>query len=277
MHQARLLAVLVAWSLVAAAPRPAQATPPPPLPPCVPAGPGVTNDALGRIIAGNSTPRQSECAAKDLAARGAAAVPVALRLLRNHDEFVGMTALMALADMGPQAQAALPALMKRLERPRAFGDKYLYDAVVALGPAAKPAIPLLIARSRQPADPYYPYHSDGPLDALGRLGKHDPDRVVAYLVPLLLDRENDRLVLDTLATIGKEAKAALPAILVALERARISGNGMDGAAALDALIAVGGPGESMPVLKGLVDHPVMAPHAAARLKALGRAPSLTGG
>lgn len=276
MQQARLLLVLMS-SVLAAASCPAQATPPPPPPPCVPAGPGVSNDALARIIAGKSTPRQSECAAKDLAARGVAAVPVALRLLRHRDEFVGMAALTVLADIGPPAQAALPALLDRLKRPRAFGDKYLYDAVAALGPAAEPAIPLLIERVRQPADPAFPMHTYGPLEALERLAKHDPGRVAAALVPLLLDRDNDQQVLETLATIGKDARAALPAILVALERARISGNVTDGAAALDALVAVGEPGESLPVLKGLIDHPVMAPHAHARLKALGEAPSLTGG
>lgn len=265
------------WSLAVAAPGLARATPPPPPPPCVPAGPGVSNDALARIIAGKSTPRESECAAKDLAARGVAAVPIALRLLRHQDEFVAMEALTVLADIGPQAQAALPALMERLKRPRAFGDKYLYDAVAALGPAAKPAIPLLIERARQPADPYFPMHTYGPLEALERLAKHDPDPVVAALVPLLLDRDNDQQVLETLAAIGKDARAALPAILVALERAKISGNGTDGAAALDALVAVDEPGESMPVLQGLVDHPVMAPHASARLKALASTPALTGG
>jgi hypothetical protein len=206
----------------------------------------VTTDALGRVIAGKGDSRQRECAAKDLAARGAAAVPVALRLLRIRGGDAAMLALTALADMGPHAQAALPALMERLRKPRSLEDKYLYDAVAALGPGAKPAIPLLISRSRAPAHPYYPQHTFWPLHTLGRLGKHDADRVVPYLVSMLLDRENDQLVLGALADIGKDARAALPAILVSLERAKISGNSMDGAAALDALIAIGEPGESVP-------------------------------
>jgi hypothetical protein len=254
--------------LAAVAPSLAQATAPPPLLPCVPASPAVTSDAIGRIIAGKGDLRQHECAAKDLAARGAEAVPTALRLLRMRDGYVATLALTALADMGPQAQAALPALMERLRKPRSLEDRYLYDAVVALGPAAKPAIPLLIERSREAADPYYPQHTFWPLRALGRLGKHDADRVVPYLVSLLLDRENDQLVLGALADIGKDARAALPAILVALERAKVSGSSMDGAAALDALIAIGEPSESVPVLRDLLRHPVMARHAVARLDTL---------
>lgn len=265
MHRASVLTILVICMVAAAVPILAQATPPPPQPPCEPVSPDVTSEALGRLISAKGELREGECAAQNLAERGADAVPTVLDLLRLRDTHVDMLALTTLAGIGPQAQAALPDLMERLRKPSTLQDKYLYDAVVALGPAAKPAIPLLIARSRIGAHPYYPQHASWPLHALGRLGKYDPDRVVPDLATLLLDRENDQPVLDALADIGHDAHAAVPAILVALERATISGSREDGAAALDALIAVGAPAESVPVLKKLLHDPVLGSAAAARL------------
>ncbi len=259
------LATLLSGILAAALPMSAQATPPPPQPICEPVSPDVTSEALGRRISTKAELREGECAAQNLAERGADAIPTVLDLLRLRDTHVDMLALTALAGIGPQARAALPDLMDRLRQASTLEDKYLYDAVVALGPAARPAIPLLIARSRAGAHPYYLQHAVWPLHALGRLGKHDPDRVVSYLVALLLDRENDQPVLDALADIGHDAHAAVPAILVALERATISGSREDGAAALDALIAVGAPAESVPVLKKLLHDPVLGGPAAARL------------
>ncbi|MEN3277401.1 MAG: hypothetical protein V7631_3191 [Massilia sp.] len=265
MNKPGCLAVAVTCMLAATMSLPAGAIPPPPPPPCIPASPAVTVEALAGVLAGKGESRQQECAAKDLAARGAAGVPVAVRLLGVRDSNTVMLALMALADMGPHAQAALPALMERIRKATAAGDKYLYDAVAAIGPGARPAIPLLITKSRDPRQRYLA------LRALGRLGKHDASRVVPYLESMLQGRQHEETVLDALSDIGKDARAALPATLVSLEQAKAAGDHMHGASAVNALLAIGEPGESIPVLTGLLHDPVLANDAVLGLARLGPA------
>ena len=269
--------VLVSIMLGASAPGLVRATPPPPLPPCVPASAAVTVEALGGILAGNGNDHVRRCAAKDLAARGATAVPVLVGMLGSRDSDTLALALGALTDMGPQAQAALPALMDRIRTPpRALQELYLwesyralYDAVSAIGAGARPAIPLLIARSRDPG------HRYDAVGALGKLGKYDAGRVVPYLVSILESPEawdtpgDTRAVVDALANIGKGARAGLPATLALLERAKAAGSSMDGWSALHALVAIAEHGESIPVLTSLLHQPVLASDAAMGLSSIG--------
>lgn len=259
--------VLMAYLLAAMA-APARATPPPPVPPCVPAGPAVTAGALGAILAAEGHPHTQYCAAKDLGARGAAAVPVALRLLLSSNPDSQDHGFGVLAALGPRAHAALPALMDRIRKPTPHlqtSPAGPYAAIAAIGARARPAIPLLIVRSR---DPRYRYYA---VNALGELGKHEPGRVVPHLVAMVEGREGPLLSFDTgivlraLAEIGKGARAALPAVLAALEGAKMAGNRMEAPAAIDALLAIAEPGESVPVLAALLDDPALASEAVSGL------------
>lgn len=260
----RRLALCLPFVLAAAMPSPSRAMPPPPPPPCVPAGAAVSIGALRATIAGERDYHARDCAATDLARRGAAAVPAALGLLDAGDSDTVTLGLAVLTRMGPQAQSALPALMERVGNPPpALGHFYgpLYDALSAIGAAARPAIPLLIARTDDRAHRYYA------IDALGQLGKYDAPRVVAHLVSIL-DRAADPdmpldapLAHDALREIGKPARVAVPAMLASLERARQARARMHGVAAVRALVALAEPATIVPVLKNLLDDPMLA-HAA---------------
>jgi len=263
--------VLLAASMLAMAmalPLPAGAfTPPPPLPPCVPAQADLSAAALGAIIAGNASPYAHRCAVKDLAARGAAAMPVILPMLGPGTGASLLDALEVVAAVGPDGHAALPLLVAHVRQPPAMLNglyRELYDALGALGPAARPAIPLLLEKTGDPA------HYRHALRVLGKLGKYD-DRVVPHLSAMLIDSVGDLALLDALATIGKDARGALPAVLGAIEQARVRRDGMQGWAALHALAAIGEPGESLPVLTGLLDDPVLGEAAAKVLRTLGSA------
>lgn len=265
--------LLAAALLATATPLPGRAfTPPPPLPPCVPAKAGVSVAALGAIIAGDASAHIQQCAVKELAARGAAAMPVVLPMLGPGKGALLFDALEVVTAIGPDAHAALPLLMAHIRQPPAILHgmyRGLYDAVGALGPAARPAIPLLLVKARDP------HHGRHALEVLGKLGKYD-GRVVPQLIAMLAEAKAARTlpdpeVLDALAAIGKDARGALPTVLSALEAARAAGDGRCGWAALGALAAIGEPGESLPVLVGLLDDPVLGEYAAYQFPALGSA------
>jgi len=258
------LRLLAASMLAAPMPFTAHAfTAPPEPPPCVPARAGVSAAALGRL-AGDAPAHIQRCAVNDLAARGTAAMPVVLAMLRSDRGGPLIGALEVVAAIGPDARAALPLLMAHIRKPpAALNGMYreLYDAVDALGAAARPAIPLLLAKTGDPD------HGGYAVYLLGKLGKYDR-RVVPHLSAMLIDSMGDTSVLAALATIGKDARGALPAVLGAIDQAKVTGNSRRGAAALNTLMAIGGPGESVPVLTGLIGHPVLGAAAANSLRTL---------
>lgn len=270
------LAGLCLLALGAAVPGTAQALTPPP-PACIPADASVTVEALGTVLAGTGPFYLRQCAVNDLAARGAAAVPVVVALLDSSDVTTVHLALDAVAALGPQAQAALPALQGHIVRPRtlAGNDLRIYQAVGALGAAGRPAIALLISKSREPG---YRYQS---VAALGKLGQYDAQRVVPHLIALLESVPGPRVpidapgLLDALRDIGKPARAALPATLASLEQAKAARDSMHGAAAIRALLAIAEPGEILPLLAGLLDHPMLAGDAIDSLSLLGPAAAST--
>ncbi|WP_206759116.1 hypothetical protein [Massilia sp. CFBP 13647] len=189
-------------------------------------------------------------------------------MLRSDQGAPLIGALEVVAAIGPAAHAALPLLMAHVRQPPAALNglyRELYDAVGALGPAARPAIPLLLDRTRDPD------HSVQALRILGKLGKYDSRRVVPHLSATLIDSTGDLWVLPALAAIGKDARGALPAVLGALEQAKVRRDGRQAAAALDALVAIGTPGESVPVLIGLLGDPVLDAPAVDAFGALGSA------
>ena len=266
--------VLVSMMLGAAAPGLGRATPAPPLPPCVPASADVTVAALGAILAGQGDYHVRRCAALDLAARGAAAVPVVVGTLGSRDSDTVKFALNALSKMGPQAQAALPALMDWIRTPSPAlqeNDLALYDAVGAIGAGARPAIPLLIVRSRDPR------HRFSAVEALGVLGKYDAARVVPHLASILESQKGEgglleaQHTLDAIRKIGKQARAALPATLASLEEASEAFDWMHGGAAVRTLVAIAEPSESIPVLTELLHHPMLARRAVDGLALMGPA------
>ncbi|MGX4640160.1 hypothetical protein [Massilia sp. SYSU DXS3249] len=204
----RRLAACACFMLAAAAPWQACATPPPPPKPCVPLPASVSIDALRAIITGDGDYYRKNCAATDLAARGAPALAVALGLLDSRDADTVHLGFAVLARMGPPARTA---------------------------------IPLLIARSADPA------HRYAAFDALGQLGKYDPERVVPHLAAMM-ERPYDPdmsldapLALEALREIGAPARTALPAIRASLERARAEGTLMHVVAAERALAALTPP------------------------------------
>lgn len=237
----RRLAVFACFMLAAAMPWQAGATPAPPPEPCVPLPATVSIDALRALITGDGDYHRKDCAATDLAARGAPALPVALALLDSGDADTVHLGFAVLARMGPQAQAALPTLVRLIRKPPpVMGTLYgpLYAAVGAIGAPARTAIPLLIAKSADPA------HRYAAFDALGQLGKYDPGRVVPHLVAMM-ERPYDPamsldapLALEALREIGAPARTALPAIRASLERARAEGTLMHVVAAERALAAL---------------------------------------
>jgi hypothetical protein len=274
--------VPVLFILSAAVSGAAQALTPPKPPDCVPASSAVTVEALGAVVSGNASNDARRCAMEDLAARGASAVPVAVGLLGTSNHTTLMLALELSTKLGPLAHTALPALMDLIgtHPPSLHGSyHYLYDAVGAIGEAAAPAIPLLILQSGNPEDRF------NALRALGQLGRYDADRVVPYLISMLEGLRGSRVhieapnVLDALAAIGSHASTALSATLASLEQAKAAGDIMHGYSAVNALVAIGEPGESIPVLIGLFDHPTLATQAISGLgiigaKAAGAVPAL---
>jgi hypothetical protein len=268
-----LVPLVAACMLAAALPRPGWALPPPRPPPCVPASPAVTIAALAAVAKGDGPDHLRHCAVNDLAERGAAAVPIALGMLDSEDLATLSLGLELVTTLGARGQAALPALMAMIEKPPAVlypNESTLYDAVGAIGAAARPAIPLLIARSREGLVRY------AAIRTLGTLGQYDAGRVVPHLVALLTNLKGERSAIEApdllraLAAIGKDARGALPATLASLERAKADGASMHGAAALQALVAIAEPGESVPILVGLIDHPMLAMEAVGGLATIGK-------
>lgn len=263
--------VLTASVLAGGLPLAAEAFTPPPPPVCPPMRPAVTTAALEALVVGPVPWPEHQCAMIALIGRGAEAVPVAIRLLGMGDDNL-LPAVEIVNALGPKAHAALPALMKRIrERPPVLlvQLQQLYGALASLGAAATPAIPLLIDKSREPAT------RGEAVAALGKLWKYDPRRVVPHLVAMLDDREgvlspdDAPSVLFALTRVGRNARAALPATRAALEQAKAGQDGMLGMAALGALAAIAEPGESVPILTGLLEHPVLGDHAVTQLGNIG--------
>jgi hypothetical protein len=263
--------LLAASMLAAAMPFTAHAfTAPPEPPPCVPARAAVSTAALG-TLAGDAPAHIQRCAVKDLAARGTAAMPVVLAMLRSDQGGPLIGGLEVVAAIGPDARAALPLLMGHIRKPPAALNglyRELYDALDALGPAARPAIPLLLAKTGDPD------HGGYAVYLLGKLGKYDR-RVVPHLSAMLIDSMGDTSVLAALAMIGKNARGALPAVLGAIDQAKVTGNSRRGAAALDTLMAIGAPGETVRVLAGLLDEPVLGEAAVNAFSRIGPARAYT--
>ena len=109
------------------------------------------------------------------------------------------------------------------------------------------------------------------------LGRYDAQRVVPHLIALLESVPGPRVPIDApdllhaLRAIGKPARAALPATLASLGQARAARDSMHGAAAIQALLAIAEPGESLPLLAGLLDDPMLAGDAVDSLALLGPA------
>ncbi len=228
---------------------------------------------LGVVIAGNGDGGERGCAARDLAARGATAVPVAIGLLRSRDHFVRGTALGVIHDLGPQAAAALPLLMHELRSmPLGMRGNYeslhsLYYAVGGLAQAATPAIPLLISKSSETK------HRAFAVETLGIVGKYDPARVVPHLLEMLKKGEDARMVLDALGVMGKYANTAIPTLLTMLEHAKIQRESVNGDAVVRTLAAIAEPAQSVPILTSLLSHPSLKTSAVKSLEAMG--PSAT--
>ena len=252
-------------TLIAVASLPSHALTPPPPPPCVPASADITVEALGEKVAKNSG-HASDCAVADLVARGAAAVPVATKLLGNHDAHVQAMALKAIEGLGPLAGATVPYIIKQIRKPdsgQAGREDERYSTLGHLGKAAAPAIPLLLAQSNKHGE------NSNAIDALGMLGRYSPDTVVPQLVRLLRRKGDTNNALSALHEMGRPARKALPALMAYLNRAIRLNNEDDIALALEVVVAVDTPANGVALLVDFLGRPKLAHHAATNLGQIG--------
>jgi HEAT repeat protein len=151
--------------------------------------------------------------------RSARIIPVLLQML--HDSKADTTdpyqAIRVLYQMGPKAEAAVPDLAKLIQ-----GDeRNMRDAAIAtvgeIGPGAQAAIPALTAALDKKE---FPSIRCAAASALWKI-TGEPTQVVPVLVEIALDLDiaapERRQSAEILRGIGPKAKAAVPALVAALQ------------------------------------------------------------
>jgi HEAT repeat protein len=236
-------------------------------------------------------PQDRERAAKavlSLGPKGAPAVPALAKALKEDKvEGVRRASAQALGKIGPSAKAAVPALADALQDKSRIVSNFSAQALGAIGSDAKEAVPALVAtlngadkerhmgcvlalgHIRHPDAKALlalkgaalngpPVLSGAASQALGKLGK--------AAVPALIEIAQKKGIggttaLEALATIGPDAKEAVPGLIKLLGDNR--GSGIRTAAA-DALGAIGPDAkEALPALERLRREDALAGQAAA--------------
>jgi hypothetical protein len=165
------------------------------------------------------------CAAGSLAQRGADAIPMLIRLLRNKDLSTQLLAVDFVSDAkkrGGSMREVVPIIVQDLRTyhsndPAMRDQVYrIYWALEFIGKDATPAIPTLIEKSRSDT-PGVPMPSHWAIRALGRIGQYDAATVVPHLVQLLDDPARRVDAANALADMTTSARSAVPSLTQHLE------------------------------------------------------------
>ena len=138
------------------------------------------------------------------------AVPALCKALEDSDTAVAEQAARGLRWIGPDASAAVPILVERLKKPPS--EVFREAAIAALGgigPKAEPAVPLLVEQLREKKAPLKTRQAAA--TALGQIGPVAKAAVPA-LIDALAEPDLEENVVAALIRMGKEARAAVPAL-----------------------------------------------------------------
>lgn len=153
---------------------------------------------------------------RQLGPEAKAAVPALLGILKDKNVDVRREAAFALQRIGPAAKTAIPALIDALQDSDVYVRGWSLTALAEFGADARAAVPALKGILKE-ADPLL--HVDA-ANALSRLGEKK-EAVTALIDALKNAKEkwdDTASAAAVLAEIGPDAKAAVPALLKALER-----------------------------------------------------------
>jgi HEAT repeat protein len=143
-------------------------------------------------------------------------VPDLVKKLRSPDSDVRRAAARELADAGAEAKPAVGALAAALKDRDLFVRRFAAQALGAIGPDARPAVPALRAALGDRRGEV----QEAAAVALGKVG--GPDGVSA-LAAAVRDPNRDagvrRKSAEALGSMGKEARAAVPALTAVLKGA----------------------------------------------------------
>lgn len=166
-------------------------------------------------------------------------IPVLTAVLENGDNEERYNAAEQLKEMGPWAAPAVPALIKALKDEDSSSRGNAAEALGEVGPKAATAISALTEVLQTDGDSYVRAHV---AETLGKIG--DPKAIPILIATMDSQDDHVRLMaIHALEAFGRNAKAAVPALVRAVE----SGE-ENGWAAAGALGAIDADGVSAPVL-----------------------------
>ena len=169
---------------------------------------------LARVLAGND-PRLRGTAAMALGRMGETGVPLLAGALSHPDPAVRRYAAIGLRYAGEAAKPAVPSLIQVLRDPDTYTARYAAETLAKLEKNADAAVPALSALLEDPA------RSPWAAGAIVRIrpGTKLADDCVRRLAAML-ENADTRLRYEAAGALiwaGKEAKAALPALIKALK------------------------------------------------------------
>lgn len=181
--------------------------------------PGVPDQADLERLAGElkckDAARENK-AERELAARGAEAVPVLVEALKSGKESLVGRAARALGKIGEPASDAVPALIARIKesKGRSRDDAEVIEALMRIAPRRGEVVSALRAILREPASNPSRIHA---VVALGKMGAEAKEAVLDLIQ--LLDEDPSKAgpirfhAATALGQIGGEAKGAVPALV----------------------------------------------------------------
>jgi HEAT repeat protein len=143
------------------------------------------------------------------------AVPALMGILQRGERYVQDEAAWALGRIGPEAREAVSVLIHILETSEADTRQTAAWALGCIGPEARDAVPLLQVMLQEDLS------TTGRVEAALALWKltGPAEGVLPVLIEAVRDPDLDvrRLAADALASIGPEAKAAVPSLRQVLD------------------------------------------------------------
>jgi RNA polymerase sigma factor (sigma-70 family) len=149
-------------------------------------------------------------------------IPVLIESLKDRDRTVCVETVCALREVGPPAQAAIPALLDVMNHDYSLTQGYY--ALQTIDPEARVTMPLLLEAMKDNSRRKRAVLILAQMNAkvLRRL-IHEDQAVLPLLIESVKEKNNDvrNLAANALMQVGAEAKAAVPAILEALQQTRM--------------------------------------------------------
>jgi hypothetical protein len=220
------------------------------------------------------------CAANSLVQKGADAIPILIRLLKNGDlstQLLAMDYVSEAKTHGGSMREIVPIIVQDLKTynpndPAMRGEVYrIYWALEFLGKDAKPAIPILIEKSRSDVPGIPVPESHWAIRTLGRIGKYDAARVVPHLVQLLDEPSRRVDAANALADMAASARSAVPTLTRHLEGGVISPGDKFSESLMWALARCGDSSTTVATLTPLLLAPGLELQAANALRGIGPA------